>query len=212
VNGISVAFRVLAMSGEEASYIRIVRDRVVYANQYGDLHDDDVEFLPAAVPGRYLRWQWRACYSVAVLALPDPGTALLVRNFRHSARREVLEAVKGFGDDARAPAEVARQELREELGFSASGLSFLGVAVADPGFADHPMHCFLATGRVDDRRHPEHSESIRGTTRFALARTPAALAKGDIQDAVTLLLLWQAYELGRTGIHGAQKSPVSDPD
>jgi 8-oxo-dGTP pyrophosphatase MutT (NUDIX family) len=191
------------MADEEPPYIRIVRDRLVYANRYGELYDDDVEFRPGGVRGRYVRWQWRSMYSVAVLALADSATALLVRSFRHSARREVLEAVKGFGDDAGPPVEVARHELREELGFTATGFTFLGKTVTDPGFADHPMHCFLATGKVDGLPQPEDSEAIRGITRFPIAETPEALASGRIEDSVTLLLLWQAYELERKGTDGA---------
>lgn len=93
------------MTDEELPSIRIVRDRLVYANRYGEPYDDDVEFRPGGVRGRYVRWQWSSMYSVAVLALADPSTALLVRNFRHSARREVVEAVKGFGDDSLSPVE-----------------------------------------------------------------------------------------------------------
>lgn len=202
--------RVHFMTDEEPAYIRIVRDRLVYANRYGELYDDDVEFRPGGVRGRYVRWQWRSMYSVAVLALADPSTALLVRNFRHSARREVIEAVKGFGDDGRPPVEVARHELREELGFTATGLTFLGKAVADPGFADHPVHCFLATGKVDGPPHPEDSEAIRGIARFPIAQTAEALASGRIEDAVTLLLLWQACELERKGTGSARDTPVPD--
>jgi 8-oxo-dGTP pyrophosphatase MutT (NUDIX family) len=196
------------MTSEEQPYIRIVRDRLVYANRYGDLYDDDVEFRPGGVRGRYVRWQWRSVYSVAVLPLVDPATALLVRNFRHSARREVVEAVKGFGDDGRSPVEVAHHELREELGFTAAGLTFLGKAGADPGFADHPVHCFLATGKVDRLPHPEDSEAIRGVTRFPVMQTPEALASGSVQDSITLLLLWQAYELERKVAGGARDTTV----
>lgn len=198
------------MPSEEQPYIHIVRDRLVYANRYGELYDDDVEFRPGGVRGRYVRWQWRSMYSVAVLALVDPATALLVRNFRHSARREVVEAVKGFGDDALSPVEVARHELREELGFTAAGLTFLGKAVADPGFADHPVHCFLATGKVDGPPHPEDSEAIRGITRFPITQIPEALASGSVQDSITLLLLWQAYELGRKVTGSARDTPLPD--
>ena len=178
---------------EEIASIRIVRPRMVYGNQFGTLYDDDVEFCPAGVAGRYVRWQWRAPYSVAVLAMGDPSSALLIRNFRHSARREVLEVVKGFGDAERSPAEVARAELSEELGFTAHELKFLGVTVADAAFAYQPMHCFLAEGIRDQVPRPEESEAISGARAFDLAETPEALGHGTVEDAVTLSLLWHAY-------------------
>src|ERR1700733_15363910 len=166
------------MSDEETPSIQILRDHVVYANRYGDLYDDEVEFRPLGVRDRHVRWEWRAPYSVAVLALSDPQTALLVRNFRHSARREVLEAVKGFGGEGRDPGEVAGTELTEELGFTAVSLSYIGVTIADPSFAHHPMHCFIATGQIDRSRNPEDSEAIGGVERFRLLRAREALAWG----------------------------------
>jgi 8-oxo-dGTP pyrophosphatase MutT (NUDIX family) len=195
------------MSDRESPSIHILRDRAVYANRYGDLYDDDVEFRPLGARGRYVRWQWRAPYSVAVLPFSDPQTALLIRNFRHSARREVLEAIKGFGDKARDPAEVAVAELHEELGFSTLSLSFLGITIADPSFAYHPMHCFTATGQIDGPRRPEHSEAIGGAELFPLARTPEALASGEVQDSVTLLLLWQAWRVTQRGCGDAAQQP-----
>jgi 8-oxo-dGTP pyrophosphatase MutT (NUDIX family) len=173
--------------------IRLIRDRVVYANRFGQLYDDDVEFHPSAQRGRYLRWRWRAEYSVAVLALAQPDTALLVRNFRHSARRTVLEAVKGFGDDARDAAEVARAELSEEIGFIATNLEYIGTIFTDSSFAHHPMKCFIAEGEIGRTAMPESSEAIVGPERFSLSRTPDALASGEVQDSVTLALLWQAF-------------------
>lgn len=191
------------MTDEESPCIRIVRDRVVYTNQYGALYDDDVEFLPLGAQGRYVRWKWSAPYSVAVLPLQDIQTALLVRNFRHSARRQVLEAVKGFGDAAKDAAEVAAAELREELGFTSLSLSFLGTTIADPSFACHPMHCYIATGQIDAPMKPERSEAIGGIEKFPLARTPEALGSGEIQDSVTLLLLWQAWHIAQRGLGDA---------
>jgi ADP-ribose pyrophosphatase len=181
------------MDDSDVPAIRIIRDRIVYANGYGDLHDDDVEFRPGGGRGRYVRWRWRAPYSISVLALPEPGIALLVRSFRHSARREALEAVKGFGDNARSPDDVARSELREELGFTADTLAFQGITFSDSAFAHHPMHCYLATGHIHGPGEPEYSEVINGWERFPLKRIPDALRCGEVQDSVTLMLLWQAF-------------------
>ena len=166
---------------------------MVYANRFGELYDDDVEFRPSAEQGRYLRWHWRAKYSVAVLALAQPDTALLLRSFRHSARCAVLEVVKGFGDDARDPADVAHAELSEELGFIASKLEPIGTVFTDSAFAHHPMKCFLAEGEISHAAMPESSEAIVGTEKFPLSRTPDALASGEVQDSATLALLWQAF-------------------
>lgn len=181
------------MDANDEASISIVRERMVYSNQYGSLYDDDVQFEPAGNRGRYVRWCWRPSYSVAAIALPKQDTSLLVWNFRHSARRVILEAVKGFGDEARSPADVARAELREELGFITDSLVYLGTTFADAAFAYQPMYCYLASGYLGCQPEQESSEAINGYEEFDLRRVPEALSSGELSDSVTLLMLWQAF-------------------
>jgi ADP-ribose pyrophosphatase len=183
------------MDEDNVPSIRIVQERMVYSNQYGSLYDDDVRFEPAGNEGRYVRWSWRSSYSVAVLALPKRDTSLLIWNFRHSARRMMLEVVKGFGDTDRSPADVARAELREELGFIPDRLVYLGKTCADAAFAYLPMYCYLASGYLNGQADHEPSEVISGHEEFDLRQVPTLLETGRIHDSVTLLMLWQAFHI-----------------
>src|SRR5436190_22243025 len=117
--------------------IRILQEHRVYENAYGELFDDEVEFTSSATVGTYVRWQWKAPYSVAVLAVVGRKYVHLVNSFRHSARRNVFETVKGFGRTDVEPAQQAREELEEELGFVTNELEYLGEAVTDPAFSFH---------------------------------------------------------------------------
>ncbi|WP_406394072.1 NUDIX hydrolase [Streptomyces sp. NBC_00887] len=187
---------------EPLSEIRIAEERVVYENSYGRLYDDKVVFEPRGVRGTYVRWQWRAPYSVAVLPIIGGRHALLVEVYRHSARAVSAEAVMGFGDAELDPEAVAGKELAQELGLVVPGeLWPTGVVHPDPAFAAHPHHCFIAW--LDDTEGgvspaPEPSEVIVGTRSVDLL-TARPDFQDHVRDAVTLVLLHQArdYILGR---------------
>jgi ADP-ribose pyrophosphatase len=174
--------------------IRILEEVPVYGNAYGTLFDDRVEFTGSETTGRYVRWCWNAPYSVAVLPLLDPETALLVRNFRHAVRGVVLEAPKGFGRPGESPEEVASRELEEELGLTCSQLERLGATQTDPAFVNHTTHLFLATSLAEGCLRREASESIQDVCPVRIRGARELLGKGEIMDAVTLLLLAAAEE------------------
>jgi ADP-ribose pyrophosphatase len=176
-----------------SSEIRIVKERIVYENAYGRLHDDEVLFMPQEHPGTYLRWSWRYPYSIAVMPLFADGRVLLIANYRHAARNVVTEVVKGFGTASEAPDVVARGELLQELGYDCETVELIGTVVTDPSFTAHPLHCYLALGCRQLSTAPESSESIVRAEEFNIHDAPTIIREGRVQDAVTIAMLWSAY-------------------
>jgi 8-oxo-dGTP pyrophosphatase MutT (NUDIX family) len=188
--------------------IQILSEKLVYANNYGELFDDEVAFLPQNSTGTYVRWKWTAPFSVAVLAVDQSGKAYLVQNFRHSARALVTEVVKGFGEEDENPNSTAMRELAEEIQMTGD-LEHFGSIFTDAAFAYHPIHLFIAW---DCRKHagrPEGSEAISRIVSFRL-ETDSAKANQEIQDAVTLVLLKIAVE--RLGDRENTNKVVPDRD
>src|SRR5436190_23455279 len=72
--------------------------------------------------------------SIGVLALKDERTALLVRQYRHSAGETLLEIVAGSLDPEEAPDVAAQRELAEETGFRARDMIRLGGFYLCPGY------------------------------------------------------------------------------
>jgi 8-oxo-dGTP pyrophosphatase MutT (NUDIX family) len=171
--------------------ITVIEERLVYANSYGRLYDDDVRFEPGGALGTYVRWDWDAPYSVAVLPT-QAGSVTLIRSFRHASRTEVLEVPKGFGEEGVEPVEMARRELHEETGLVAREIRAIGRVSTDPGFVDHGIHLFLASDYIFDRPSPEPSEAIAEVVTLELSEALAAVLESPVVDAVTLLLLHAA--------------------
>lgn len=83
--------------------------------------------------------------AVAVVPLHDDGTVTLIRQYRPSIDRRILEIPAGLLDVAgESRRDAAHRELREETGYSAGSLIQLCDYVPAPGLADELVTIFLA--------------------------------------------------------------------
>ena len=84
---------------------------------------------------------------IVLLALTPTNEAILVDQYRHGIRRDVLELPAGMVDAADAtPAGAAERELLEETGYRPARLEPLGQLSPSPARQSNVTHCFLALG------------------------------------------------------------------
>ena len=81
-----------------------------------------------------------------VIPVTPGGQVVFVRQFRHGARRVVLEVPGGVMDGDEMPEETARRELLEETGFSAASVRRLGTMLPNPAIHSASCHVVLAEG------------------------------------------------------------------
>jgi ADP-ribose pyrophosphatase len=98
----------------------------------------------------------------AVVMLPFDGERIwLVRQPREAVGEQaLLELPAGKLDTDEEPLEVAKRELREEIGKSAAEWRHMTSFYASPGFTNEEIHAFLATDLSDDHAEPEENERI----------------------------------------------------
>jgi ADP-ribose pyrophosphatase len=134
--------------------------------------------------------------AVAVVPVTAQGTALLVRQYRGSVDRYVLEIPAGTRDlDGEPPERTARRELAEEVGVLAEHLELLGEVFNTPGFCDQRTFLFLATGLSPcptDRQGPE--EIDMQVVEVPLDAPESWLHGGEVVDAQTVLGLLLARD------------------
>jgi 8-oxo-dGTP pyrophosphatase MutT (NUDIX family) len=134
--------------------------------------------------------------AVAVVAATQAGGVLLVRQYRGSLDRELLELPAGTRDvEGEPPETTARRELEEEAGVRARQVRHLASTVNTPGFCDEITELFLATG-LEDVPHGRHGaeELAMEVVEIALADVPAKIASGEIVDAQTIIGLLMARD------------------
>ncbi|GAC1396832.1 MAG: NUDIX hydrolase [Chloroflexota bacterium] len=83
--------------------------------------------------------------SVAILPVLEDGRIVLVRQYRKSAERILLETPAGGIDEGESPEEAAVREMKEETGYEVGSLQHLYSFFTSPGFVTEYMHLYRAT-------------------------------------------------------------------
>jgi ADP-ribose pyrophosphatase len=121
----------------------------------------------------------------------DGKDVLLTRQERFGVDRSVLEIVKGGADEGETALACAQREAREELGVTARSWEELGIAYEIPSIVSEPIRLYLARDIETVPQELEPVESI-SVERLRLVDVLSAIARGDINDAVTGTALFRA--------------------
>jgi ADP-ribose pyrophosphatase len=128
---------------------------------------------------------------------PDPRI-LLIRQYRYAANGYVYEIPAGRLDPGEAPEECAARELREETGYSASGLIRLTTFYTTPGFTDEQIHLFAASGLTEGDAQVEPDE-VLDLAPVTLSRAMAMIASGELVDGKSMIGVLFAERFIRRG-------------
>ncbi|HEX8398297.1 MAG TPA: NUDIX hydrolase [Pyrinomonadaceae bacterium] len=134
--------------------------------------------------------------SAVIVPVFADETVALVRQYRHPARKYLLEIPAGSlapGEDPKAGAE---RELEEEVGVRAARVEKLTEFYVSPGFLGEKMHVYLATDFTESRQNLEDDELLQ-VERIPLRACAELIKKGEIEDAKTMIgLTFAAARLG----------------
>jgi ADP-ribose pyrophosphatase len=116
---------------------------------------------------------------------------LLIRQFRISIERDLLELPAGRLEPNENPMECAARELEEEIGYRAGKLIRLSSYFASVGNSNERMYLFLALDLEKTKRHLEADERIR-EVRLSLEMVREKLANQEFEDSKTIIGLREA--------------------
>lgn len=131
--------------------------------------------------------------AVAMVPVDAGGQILLVRQYRHSAGRRLLELPAGTLEPGEAVEATAQRELREEVGMAAGKLTRLAEFFLAPGYSTERMWIFLAQELTPESLPGDEDEDLE-LVRMSLDDCFAAIASGEIEDAKTMLGLHLARQ------------------
>ncbi len=122
---------------------------------------------------------------VAMVALDDARNVLLVRQYRKSVEKPLLEIPAGGIDKGETPEQAVQRELQEEVGQKAKNLKKMGGFYSSPGYSTEYLYLYLCTGLTPSRLTAEDTESI-DVVRVPLGKVPELISKGDITDSKSI--------------------------
>lgn len=137
----------------------------------------------------------------AAIILPiDRGQVWLVEQFRYTIQERALELPQGGWEmEVEDPEELARGELKEEMGLHAAEMTYLGWLWIAYGFTRQKQHVFLATGLTHTEKDPDAEEHDLVVRSVAVGEFEEMMLNGVVRDNCTvaawgLYLLWKARQ------------------
>jgi 8-oxo-dGTP pyrophosphatase MutT (NUDIX family) len=123
--------------------------------------------------------------AVATVAITREGDVVLVSQYRASFDSFVLEIPAGMRDiEGEDPAVTAIRELREETGFKAESIEFLGECLSSPGVTDSSVIVYLAQDLTPGQFQPHGpEEEAMQTTLVPFSEVMQMILDGRLTDA-----------------------------
>ena len=177
-----------------------LNSKVVYENKFLSVHEDLVVH-PNGTHTLYYVID-RGPFSIIVPLTPTNET-YLVGQYRYAIKKYSWEfpmgSVKGKGY-----LDMAKQELKEETGLTATSWVRVGKFAVAAGHANQITEVFLAKDLTSGKAEPEENEVLEAK-KVALADIPSLIKSGEIIDGVTI----SAYYLLTLYLDEHSKSSLS---
>lgn len=123
--------------------------------------------------------------ATAIVALDDEDRVIMVKQYRESAGRVMLEIPAGKMDEGEDPETCASRELREETGYTAKSLKRLFASRVSPGFSSEIIYTYLAEGLELGDTDPDEDEFVE-TLKMPLGEVVDMILRGEIEDGKTI--------------------------
>ena len=184
----------------EIHSITTLSSREVYRNPWLSVREDQI-LRSNGKPGIYGVVDKEDCAIIIPLDFTgEEGRVWLVEQFRYPVQKRCLELPQGgweMGDID--PEELARGELKEELGLEAAQMVYLGTVWIAYGFTNQKQHVFVATGLTPTEKEPDPEEHDLEVHSFTIPEFEQRMLDGTIQDCCTLsawalYLMWKAKQ------------------
>ncbi len=123
--------------------------------------------------------------AAVVLPITQEGKVVMVRNYRWSIDRELLELPAGTLEPLEEPQICAYRELEEETGYIAGALRPLCRFYSSPGLMNELIHSFVATDLKAGQQHLSADEKIQVEV-LSFEEIDHNIRIGKIMDGKTL--------------------------
>lgn len=130
--------------------------------------------------------------AVAAVAMTDDERILMVRQYRYACDQVVLELPAGKIDKGENDPEAAmRRELKEETGYEAETIRYLGCINPSVGYSEEVIHLYLMTGLSAGEQKLDEDEAL-DVELMPFEEVYQMAAEGKLTDAKTIAGVFMA--------------------
>jgi 8-oxo-dGTP pyrophosphatase MutT (NUDIX family) len=168
---------------------QVLRRTTIYDSPWVRLHRDDVRLPDGSVIDGHHVVDFPQP-AVCVLPIGDDGRILLIEHYRFITDTTGWEAPAGRIDEGEQLEVAAARELREETGYAAERLEYLGAYHPCNGSTNLTFHVYLGYGLRQVGELTDTNEVLR-VAWFSPAAVWAMIEANQMRDGLTLMaLLW----------------------
>jgi ADP-ribose pyrophosphatase len=161
-----------------------IASRVIYRGRIATLRVDQVRLPGGRIGHREIVEHPGAA---AIVAVTDDDQVVLVRQYRKTVERTLLEIPAGTLEPGESALQCAHRELAEETGLRAESVTPLLTMVPSPGILTESITIFLARGLHPTSGSLDAEEEGLRSLRVPLAQIRALIDAGEIIDAKSLV-------------------------
>jgi len=166
--------------------------KIAFSSHLFKVETEEVELASGKIVSRD-----RILHPGAIIVIPQTsdGKLLLVNQYRHSIREELLEFPAGTLEVGEVIKQCAERELAEEVGKKASQWQELGHLYPGPGILNEIQYLFFAKGLSDVEQNLDDEEIIEVRPMTPL-QVEEAIRSGKINDGKTIASYFKAKVMG----------------
>lgn len=124
--------------------------------------------------------------AAAIVPIDADGNIIFVRQYRHPARKEVLEIPAGMIEGDERPEVCASRELEEETSYKSDKLKLLTAMYTSIGFCTEILYVYLAVDLEQGNFNFDEDEFIK-IEKYPLEKAIEMIFNGEIIDSKTIV-------------------------
>ena len=133
--------------------------------------------------------------AVCVVPITDDGRIIMERQFRYPFNEVIWEIPAGKIDKGETdPLAAARRELREETGYEAENMEFIGMYYPSPAILSEKIYMYVATGLKKGEQELDEDEFL-DVQELPLDTAIEMILKNEIPDGKTQAAVLKAKAL-----------------
>ena len=170
---------------------KLLDSKMAFDNRWFKVRQDKVKLPNRKIIDDYFVWLKG---DVAMMVpVTDKGELIFVKQYKHAARKIMIECPAGFIDEGEKPLEAAKRELMEEIGYRAD-FSLIARAEDEPTKAEGVIYIYLAQNLKPVKRTSSDDNEEIEILKIPFKKALAMIDKGEIWANETIAATFLALK------------------